>query len=35
LTLIFFAGLALGLVLFVLSGRNKIRLDDDLLQIKD
>jgi ethanolamine permease len=35
LTLVFFAGLMLGLVLFVLSGRNKIRLDDNLLQIED
>jgi ethanolamine permease len=35
LTLVFFAGLTLGLVLFVLSGRNKIRLDDNLLQIED
>jgi hypothetical protein len=35
LTLIFFAGLALGLALFILAGRNKIRLDENLLLIKD
>ncbi|HLO81046.1 MAG TPA: ethanolamine permease [Chitinophagaceae bacterium] len=35
LTLIFFAGLALGMILFVLAGRNKIRLDDNLLQVED
>jgi ethanolamine permease len=32
LTLIFFGGLILVLVMFVLSGRNKIQLNDDLLQ---
>ncbi len=35
LTLIFFGGLAAVLILFVLSGRHKITLDDDLLQIKE
>jgi ethanolamine permease len=35
LTFIFFAGLAMGLALFVLAGRNKIRLDENLLQIED
>jgi ethanolamine permease len=34
LTLIFFAGLVIGLLFFVLSGRHKIRLDDNLLQIE-
>jgi ethanolamine permease len=35
LTLIFFGGLIFVLVLFVLSGRSKITLDDDMLQTKE